>query len=150
MRSIVVEVANRQRCLAPGVRRLKRAVREVLSGEGRARAEISVAIVDDAQICQLHRRFLKLDSPTDVLSFVLEDDGQILSGEIVASAETAARVAQQLGWPAADELLLYVVHGALHLAGHDDLSAAQRRKMRQRERYYLEKLGATLPKKTSL
>ena len=64
-----------------------------------------------------------------------------MDGEIIASAETAARAAKQFNWKFADELLLYVIHATLHLFGYDDQSAVKRRKMRQRERFYLNQFG---------
>jgi probable rRNA maturation factor len=121
--------------------RLTAAVELVLRQAGVERATISVAIVDDATIHELNRRFLEHDYPTDVLSFVLDRDEQSLDGEIVASADTAARVASQLGVTPADELLLYVVHGALHLVGYDDQDDESEATMRRREREVLSELG---------
>ena len=48
------------------------------------------------------------------------DDSDGLEGEVIVGAETALRTAPRYGWPPHDELLLYVVHGTLHLVGHDD------------------------------
>jgi probable rRNA maturation factor len=120
---------------------LRQGICAVLMGEGFRRAHISLAIVDDLAIHELNRRFLKHDRPTDVLSFVLEQDNGFVEGEIIASAETAACVAKQFDWKPDDELLLYAIHGALHLAGYDDQSAAAKRTMRQRERFYLQQFG---------
>jgi probable rRNA maturation factor len=121
--------------------RLVSAVSSVLGGEGVAAATISVAVIDDAAIHELNRQFLAHDEPTDVLSFVLERQDDFLEGEIVVSGDTACRSAAEFGWPAADELLLYVIHGALHLAGYDDLDPASQLVMRDRERHYLDKFG---------
>ena len=63
---------------------------------------------------------LNHDWPTDVLSFVLEDDDGHLEGEVIISADTAAAAAAELGWPPAAEQLLYVIHGMLHLVGYRD------------------------------
>ena len=84
------------------------------------KATISVAVVDDDAISELNGEFLGHQGPTDVLSFVLEQGEDFLDGEVVVSAETAQRAAAEFGWSAAEELLLYVIHGALHLAGYDD------------------------------
>jgi probable rRNA maturation factor len=121
--------------------RLRKAVRTVLEGEGIKRANISLAIVNDREIHDINRRYLEHDEPTDVISFVLEQDDGLVDGEIVASAETAAAAAKNFGWSAADELLLYVIHGTLHLAGYDDLKPTAQRAMRKRERFYLAKFG---------
>ena len=111
--------------------------------EGIRRATISLAIVDDATIRPLNARYLGHDYATDVLSFVLEQSDEELDGEIIVSAETAASSAARFGWQAADELLLYVIHGALHLVGCDDLEPALQTRMRQREREHLAHFGLT-------
>lgn len=125
--------------------RLRQAVKNVLQGEGIGKARISVAIVDDPQIHELNRRYLNHDEPTDVLSFALEQRSGYVEGEIVVSADTAAARAVQFKWPPADELLLYVVHGTLHLAGYDDQTPKLRAEMRRRERHYLGEFGLNPP-----
>ena len=90
---IRIEIANRQRAIPLDRRMLRRAVRAILADEGVAEAEISIAIVDDREIRELHRRYLGEDEPTDVLSFVLEQSESRLDGEVIASADTARRQA---------------------------------------------------------
>jgi probable rRNA maturation factor len=138
-----VAIADRQTSLCIDRRRLRRAVRTVLREEGVRAAEISLAVVDDAAIRQLHRRYLGQDEPTDVLSFLLESSPEGLDGEIVVSAETACRVARRHGWTAAEELLLYVIHGALHLAGWTDDTPKRRAAMWKRQRGCLARLRST-------
>ena len=91
----------------------------------------------------LNRKYLDHDYPTDVLSFVLEEDGGRLDGEIIASSDYATREAEIYKWTAEDEILLYVIHGSLHLVGYDDLDPASKQKMREAERYYLAPFGLT-------
>jgi len=117
------------------------AVTMVLSDAGIQSADVSLAIVDDATMRQLNRRHLEHDFATDVLSFLLEHNGVWLEGEIIVSADTAAGSAGRFGWNTADELLLYVIHGALHLIGHDDQEPAALAVMRSRERHYLSQFG---------
>jgi probable rRNA maturation factor len=136
-----ISITNEQVSVPVDEDRLAGAVREVLAGEGLAAGTVSVAIVDDETIHRLNRQFLNHDFPTDVLSFVLSEGDSSLDGEIVVSAETADSVAQRFDWNTADELLLYVVHGALHLTGYDDRNAAQQAEMRGRERHYLGRFG---------
>lgn len=124
--------------------RLAQAVRTVLSGEGIRLAEVSVAVVDDPTIHELNRRHLGHDWPTDALSFLL-DPGPPLEGEIVVSWDTAARAAAELDVAAGDELLLYVVHAALHLAGWEDSTPEERAAMRGREICFLRQLGCAPP-----
>jgi probable rRNA maturation factor len=142
---IEIETNNRQTGLAVDASRLEAAVRAALEDEPLAEARISLAVVDDPTIHALNRRYLDHDEPTDVLSFVLERDERSLEAEIVVSADTARRSASRFGWSAADELLLYVVHGALHAAGYDDRTPAQRAAMRGRERACLARFGLEPP-----
>ena len=94
-------------------------------------------MVDDATIARLHGEFLGDPEPTDVLSFVLERSPQALEGEVVVSADTAGANAIRYHCTAEEELLLYVIHGMLHLVGHDDATPRKRARMRRREREYL-------------
>jgi probable rRNA maturation factor len=138
--AITIAIANEQDCLPVDRRLVRRAVRSVLRHAGVRKASISVAVVDDATIAQLNWRYLRHRGPADVLSFAL-DQSDGLEGEIVVGAQTAVRTAPQYAWPAGDELLLYVIHGMLHLVGHDDTRADLRAEMQKRETEVLEKLG---------
>ena len=143
-----IEITNEQSILDFDAARLEGAAEAIVRDAGITEGQLSVAVVDDATIHELNRRFLEHDYPTDVLSFVLEREGRRLEGEVVASAETAARAAAEYGWPADDELLLYVVHGTLHLVGHDDRTSGQRAAMRRQERRYLAAVGVRPPRST--
>jgi probable rRNA maturation factor len=136
-----IEIANRQKGLRVPRRKLVEAVQAVLRGERIGSATISLAVVDDAAIRQLNRQYLDHDDATDVLSFLLDRSSVRLDGEVVMSAETAQRVAPDYGWSAQHELLLYAIHGVLHLAGYQDDSAEESAKMRAKERQYLAQLG---------
>jgi probable rRNA maturation factor len=130
-------------------RRLMDAARAVLQDSAYSSAAISLAIVDDDAIHALNRRHLEHDWPTDVLSFVLDDDGEHLEGEVILSADTAATAAEELGHSAAEEQLLYVVHGMLHLVGYDDKSDADAQKMRAAEARFLRHLGVELSRRAA-
>lgn len=134
---INIDVCDRQ--ASPGVEpgRLREAIRTVLSGEHVLSAEVSVALVDNAEMHALNRRFLKHDFPTDVLSFLLGGDAQHLEGELILSVEMARQRAAEFGWAWQSELLLYAIHGTLHLAGYRDHDPASRAVMRDREQHYL-------------
>jgi probable rRNA maturation factor len=140
--SISIEIAD-ELSLSRDHARLRRAVRQVLTSAGINKAEISIAIVSDEQMHALNRQYLQHDYPTDVLSFVLEHDEAAgsLEGEIIVSAHYAAREAARYGWTAADELLLYAIHGALHLTGHDDTTPDAQQAMRAAETEHLAALG---------
>jgi len=117
------------------------AIASILNDAGVQRGSVSVAVVADPVIHELNRRYLEHDYPTDVLSFVLERQGDLLEGEVIVSADTARRTAERLDWPAEHELLLYIVHGTLHLAGYDDMDPEARARMRQQERRVLARAG---------
>ena len=112
-------------------------------------AAISLAVVDDETIHELNRRHLNHDWPTDVLSFVLEDDGDHLEGEVILSADTAATAAEELGNSATEEQLLYVIHGMLHLVGYNDKDDADAEEMRVAESRYLQQFGAKLSRRAA-
>lgn len=137
---LVVLVTNRQRGMAVDRRLIQRAVRSVLHEAGVRAGQVGVAVVGDRTIRRLNRQFLDHDEPTDVLSFALEQGDGYLGGEIVVSAETAQREAARRGCSGQKELLWYVIHGALHLAGYDDRTSAERRRMRRREKAWLRRL----------
>lgn len=141
--SIVVEVANQQIDWPIDEEQLQQGIHAVLAGEGLTRARISLAIVDNHVIHELNRQYLQHDYATDVLSFVLEQDTGYVEGEIIVSAEMAHQLAEGFGWKPSNELLLYVIHGTLHLAGYDDLAANDKEQMRGREAFYLKQFGLT-------
>ncbi|MFC1597733.1 rRNA maturation RNase YbeY [Planctomycetota bacterium] len=138
---MTIEVANRQARLSVDEGRLVRAVEMILEEAGIAEGQVSVAVVDDATIHRLNRDYLEHDSATDVLSFELERAGERLEAEVVVSADTADETASRFGWSAADELLLYVIHGTLHLVGSNDQTSEERARMQARERVYLGRFG---------
>jgi len=144
-RRFQISLANEQTTLTIDEHRLVAAVQAVLEESSYSSAVVSLAVVDDPTIHRLNNEFLQHDYPTDVLSFLLEDDGSSLEGELVLSADTAARNAEEFQWPAHDELTLYAIHGTLHLVGYDDKSSAQERKMREAEARHLERLSIKLP-----
>lgn len=150
-----IAIANQQTSLPIDEDRIRRAVERALAEGGVEQAAISVAIVDDPTIHELNRKFLQHDYPTDVLSFLLDEDEASIEGEVIVSADTAiaeaARIAEAgaAGWPALGELLLYVVHGTLHLVGLDDATTQLRAEMFQRQREILADLGFDLPAEDS-
>jgi len=138
---ISVEVCNDQSTLPVDVELVRRAVRVVLAGESVRAATISIAVVTDGAMRELNRRYLDHDYNTDVLSFLLDESGEPLDGEVIVSADMAVTRALEFSWSAADEMLLYVIHGTLHLTGYDDHSDADRGQMRRKEMQYLKELG---------
>lgn len=83
--------------------------------------EVSVAIVSDRRMAEIHVEFMDIAGPTDVITFE--------HGDIVISAETAQAYARQYAQPVDHEVALYIIHGLLHLNGFDDLEPRARRRM---------------------
>jgi rRNA maturation RNase YbeY len=104
---------------------------------------LSLALVGNARMAQLHQEFLNIPGPTDVLTFELDHDsrGRVTAGEIVICVPYAARQARKSGIPVRHELLLYAIHGLLHLTGFDDLTDDGYRKMHRKEDEILRRLG---------
>jgi probable rRNA maturation factor len=112
--------------------------RATMHGEGVADSELSLSFVTEAEIADLHQRYMGEPGPTDVLSFPLDEDdrdedGVRILGDVVIAPAVAAR--NNPSDPAA-ELRLLVVHGILHLLGHDHLEEDSRAEMwATQERY---------------
>jgi probable rRNA maturation factor len=104
---------------------LERAVRHTLASQGVGAAEISLTLLDDAEIRALNKSFLGHDRPTDVLAFSL-GPGPALLGDVYVGAEQARRQAAELGISLAEELVRLAVHGTLHVAGHDHPEGEER------------------------
>lgn len=115
--------------------------------------EFSIRLSDDAELHELNRSYRHINKPTDVLSFGGEDwrdgifEGETPSdapeyiGDIVISMEKCARQAEKAGHPLPHELALLVVHGVLHLLGHDHDTKARKTLMWQRQTAALATMG---------
>jgi probable rRNA maturation factor len=138
---------NRQRRVAFDSRWLRRATKlalpkcAALSGDGRFALrllpEVVVAVVSDATIARVHLDFMGIEGSTDVITFD--------HGEIVVSAETALCRSKEFTHTIEQELLLYCVHGLLHLNGYDDLAAAPAARMRRAQSRIHSEVIAILP-----
>jgi len=118
--------------------------------------EISLVLADDTFIRTLNRDHRGKDRATDVLSFPLIADGAttlgspalgspVLLGDVVVAYETAARDAETAGVTLADHLAHLIIHGVLHLAGHDHEEDREAELMEALERAALARLGIADP-----
>jgi len=110
--------------------------RATLEAEGEARSELSVSFVTAEEMADLHRTYLAEEGPTDVLSFPLDEMGEdgvrVLGDVVIAPAVAAANRPEE----PASELRLLLVHGILHLLGHDHEDEDDRATMwAKQERY---------------
>lgn len=121
---------------------LKAAAVAVLEGEGIREAKVTIAFLNDDHIHRLNKQFLDHDEPTDVLTFPYsEPNAKKLEGEIAIGMDVAQEYAADRGHDPKLELLLYVIHGCLHLCGYTDADSRGAAGMRTKEREYLSKLG---------
>ena len=129
---MAVYITNHQKRVPVPRKLIERAGRRLVG-----RKNLSVAVVTNAAIRKLNRRYLRHDYATDVLSFPMGGD---LLGEVVVSTEYAAREARKRRIAVREELLRYVIHGILHLLDYDDRRPRDRARMWKRQEEELRKL----------
>ena len=117
---------------------------KLLREVGRTQAEVSVLLTDDRQIHALNQTWRGINKATDVLSWPQEEAASApggaaedLLGDVVISLDTAARQAEAREWTLDEELALLLIHGILHLLGHEDETEAGAAGMREVERRLL-------------
>ncbi|MCD4699352.1 MAG: rRNA maturation RNase YbeY [Phycisphaerae bacterium] len=135
-----VTVSNRQKVLAISASRLRRLVEFVSASEHRDIESVDVAVVDAEEIESLNLRYLDHTGPTDVLSFDLSDEDTCgISAQIIVCSEMATTEAPHHGLSPEYELMLYVIHGLLHLMSYDDAEDEQAKRMKTRQEELLAK-----------
>jgi len=134
-----VVITNRQKLVRMARARITRAVREACRAGRWSARSLSVVLVGASEMQRINREFLGHDYVTDVLAFPFE--GGDPAGEVVVCPRFAREQARRRRHPTTEELLLYVVHGTLHLAGFRDKKPADIRRMRAAERKALARLG---------
>lgn len=110
-----------------------------------AAGELTVVLAGDAQLQALNRQYLGIDAPTDVLAFPASqpdpETGVIYLGDILISLARAEEQARAAGHPLESEVQLLVVHGVLHLLGHDHAEAEAKSRMWAAQGDVLRRLG---------
>jgi probable rRNA maturation factor len=101
---------------------------------------VSIAIVDDERIREINRSFRGTDATTDVIAFEAEDEPDRLAGEVIVSADTARRQAEEYEHSMQRELCLLVAHGVLHVLGYEDYDDQARARMMALQERALERL----------
>ncbi len=124
---------------------LERAAQAALSFSGAVDADLTLVLTDDSHIQALNRDFLHHDSPTDVLAFPADEFDPETSrhylGDVIISIPRAAGQARERGHSEEEEVQLLVVHGVLHLLGHDHAGAEEKAAMWAAQADILESLG---------
>ena len=118
---IRVEVVCRQGCRRLPSRRIVRTVRRVFHAMGVRRGGVTLLFTGNREMRSLNRKFRGQDRPTDVLSFPSGERGHDRKylGDIAISVEEAGKYAREVGWRLSEELEFLLIHGVLHLLGHD-------------------------------
>jgi len=145
----VTITAETGRAYVPFLRRQLRAAHVALQSTIKPRnrrlrlREMSLALVNDTRMSSLHEEFMGIHGPTDVLTFPIDQDasGHVTSGEVIVCVPQARRQAKEHRIPPRLELLLYAIHGMLHLLGYDDRTARDFHTMHRTEDDILTKLG---------
>ena len=129
---VAVDIRNRQRAHPVNCTQLRQLAQQVAADL----QSLSIVLVSDPAMARFNQQYHATAGTTDVLSF----DYGAGHGELIISVPRAVAQARQFHTTPSRELALYVVHGILHLQGHDDLQPAPRRRMRAAERQWLRKL----------
>ncbi len=112
---------------------------------GSENADLTIVLTDDAQLHELNRDYLGVDAPTDVLSFPADENdpesGVHYLGDILISIPRAKKQAKAAGHPLEAEVQLLVVHGTLHLLGHDHAKVREKARMWKAQAAVMSKLG---------
>jgi probable rRNA maturation factor len=142
---VTVVCADEQSEVDLDVDRWRRLAAAVVESE-RARGELTLTFVDRDEIAALNREHMGVEGPTDVLSFPLDagapasnSDVPVLLGDVVVCPAVAAEQARRHAGSLDDELALLVLHGVLHVLGHDHADDEQTARMQQHERALLER-----------
>ena len=140
----MINIDNQQDFLESAL--LQRAALFTLEQESApADADMTIVLTDDAQLHELNREFLGVDAPTDVLSFPASEadpeTGSPYLGDILISIPRATEQARAAGHPVEAEVQLLVVHGTLHLMGHDHAETEEKERMWKAQAEVLVRLG---------
>ncbi|MGE4543877.1 MAG: rRNA maturation RNase YbeY [Pedobacter sp.] len=120
----MIHIENRQKNQKIALETLEKVAQRILNDSGCPDAELSIVIVDDEQIQQINRDYLQRDKPTNVISFAMQEGEDVglhpgLLGDVIISADTAARDALEAELAFESELYFLLLHGILHLLGYD-------------------------------
>ncbi len=149
-----IAVFNHQTRVPIDEEEIRRAAGRILGWLGYRGYELTVAVVDDREIARLNRRYFRRSRPTNVISFPMGEGTSSslpvkVLGDVVISADTARRDAEEVGKEAGEEVLFLLIHGILHLAGYDHEGAKKERlKMEAKERTLFSRIKVPSRRRT--
>ena len=149
----MIHYRNEVRRSGIDARALKRTALELLQAVGEPDSSLSISLVGDAEIARVNAEHRGKNKPTDVLSFPLEpstgsgerEQPEKLLGDIVISVDTARRQAADYDATLQREVYRLLIHGLLHVLGHDHEKAVERRRMEAQERRLAQVIGMPWP-----
>ncbi|MGH7330331.1 MAG: rRNA maturation RNase YbeY [Polyangiaceae bacterium] len=121
---------------------MRKTAQRLLDAVGKPKSVLSISLVGDAAIRKLNREYRNVDRPTDVLSFPLDE--RVL-GDVIISVQTARRQAKDYDAPLQREIERLLIHGVLHLLGHDHHRKDERKRMIREERRLADAIGMPWP-----
>lgn len=137
---IRVSIYDHQKDMALRLDSVEEIVNQIVEAECQAAHEASVYLIDDAEMCQMHLDHFDDPSPTDCISFPMDDSSEVhyrVLGEVFVCPRTAITYAEQHRLDPHREITLYLVHGILHLLGYDDINEEDRLSMRAAEERHM-------------
>jgi probable rRNA maturation factor len=141
---VIINVINQQTVLKISVNQVQQLVQAVITQEGEICDEVNIYFVDTPTICQLHEQFFNDPSPTDCISFPIDEEQEEghdrLLGEAFVCPATAITYASEHQGNAYLETTLYLTHSLLHLMGYDDIEEEDINLMRQAEKRHMDNL----------
>ena len=117
---------------------LRKWINATVTNERKTTGDVNIILCDDASLLKLNKEYLKHDTLTDILTFPLMEEKNVIQGDIYISIERVRDNAKQYGQSVFVELLRVIIHGVLHLIGYNDESDEERFLMKKKEDYYLE------------
>lgn len=123
-----------------GKRKISQWIKQVAAKEGKKTGSLSYIFVSDEIILDMNKKYLQHDDYTDIITF---DDSSVstISGEMYISIDTVKSNAIEYQTDFRNELLRVIVHGVLHLCGHNDKSLVEQQEMRSAEEKYLNEMS---------
>ena len=117
---------------------LKRWITEVIRDNKKIPGEINFIITKDKALQKINLKYLHTDAYTDIITFTLSEEEEVVSGDIYLSIERIAENSKKYGVTLEEEFRRILIHGILHLLGYDDTAANEKKKMTKLENKYLK------------
>lgn len=143
---MAVNVKNEQNIIKIDIDLINSLIGDLLSILNFIEEDVNIVIVNNKRISELNKKYLGKEEPTDVLAFSMKEGkndfvikDEIL-GDVAVSAEMAYKRSKTLNIGLHKELILYIIHGILHLLGYEDYSGSSRKEMKMKEKELLSQL----------